>query len=60
MRRIGTLVTKSMTVLDSTDENRFLEGYLTVEMKDKQGEISYSVNLYSEVVALADILKNKT
>ena len=38
------------------------DGYLRLidVTKDKQDEISYSVNLYSEVVALADILKNKT
>ena len=38
------------------------DGYLRLidVTKDKEGEISYSVNLYSEVVALADILKNKT
>ena len=46
MTRIGTLVTKSMTVLNSTDENRFFEGYLTVEMKDKQGEITVVDELY--------------
>ncbi|HAT69166.1 MAG TPA: hypothetical protein DCS22_01590, partial [Flavobacteriaceae bacterium] len=46
MTRIGNLVTKSMTVLDSTDENRFFEGYLTVEMKDKQGEITVVDELY--------------
>ena len=46
MTRIGTLVTKSLTVLDSTDENRFFEGYLTVEMKDKQGEITVVDELY--------------
>ena len=44
--KIGTLKTKSMTVLDSTDENRFFEGYLTVEMKDKQGEITVVDELY--------------
>jgi len=33
-------------VLDSTDENRFFEGYLTVEMKDKQGEITVVDELY--------------
>ena len=46
MTRVGTLVTKSMTVLDSTSENRFFEGYLTVEMKDKQGEITVVDELY--------------
>ena len=37
------------------------EGYLRlIDIVDKQGEISYNVNLYSEVVALKDILENKT
>ena len=37
------------------------EGYLRMlDAKDKEGEISYNVNLYSEVVALADILKDST
>jgi len=37
------------------------EGYLRLtDIKDDNGEISYDVNLYSEVVALADILKDKT
>ena len=37
------------------------EGYLRlIDVKDKDGEISYNVNLYSEVLALADILKDKT
>tara|TARA_R110002051_G_scaffold68145_1_gene122840 strand:+ start:1707 stop:4502 length:2796 start_codon:yes stop_codon:yes gene_type:complete len=37
------------------------EGYLRlIDVKDKEGEISYSVNLYSDVIALADILKDKT
>jgi hypothetical protein len=37
------------------------EGYLRlIDVKDKEGEISYSVNLYSEVVALADTLKEST
>ena len=37
------------------------EGYLRlIDVKDKEGEISYNVNLYSEVIALADILKDKT
>ena len=31
-----------------------------IDVKDKEGEISYSVNLYSEVIALADILKDST
>jgi hypothetical protein len=37
-----------------------LEGYLRlIDVKDKEGEISYNVNLYSDVIALADILKDK-
>ena len=37
------------------------QGYLRmIDVTDKDGEISYNVNLYSEVVALADILKDKT
>jgi len=37
------------------------EGYLRlIDVKEEKAEVSYNVNLYSEVVALADILKNKT
>ena len=37
------------------------EGYLKmIDISDKSGEISYNVNLYSEGVALADVLKLKT
>ena len=37
------------------------EGYLRlIDISDKEGEISYNVNLYSEVVALKDVLENKT
>jgi len=37
------------------------EGYLRlIDIQDKIGEISYNVNLYSEVVALADVLGEKT
>ena len=37
------------------------EGYLRlIDVKEKEGEISYNVNLYSDVVALADVLKDKT
>ena len=36
------------------------EGYLRlIDIQDKQGEVSFSVNLYSEAVALADILKDR-
>ena len=36
------------------------EGYLRMlDIVDKEGEISYNVNLYSEVIALADLLKDK-
>ena len=37
------------------------EGYLRMlDVTDKEGEISYDVNLYSEVIALADILQERT
>ena len=37
------------------------EGYLRViDIQDKDGEISYNVNLYSEVIALVDLLGDKT
>jgi len=37
------------------------EGFLRMlDVTDKEGEISYNVNLYSEVVALADFLKDRT
>ena len=37
------------------------EGYLKmIDISDKSGEISYSVNLYTEAVALADVLELKT
>jgi hypothetical protein len=37
------------------------EGYLRLtDVKDKEGEISYNVNLYSEVIAMADLLKEVT
>ena len=37
------------------------EGYLRlIDISDKDGEISYNVNLYSEAVALADVLKDRT
>ena len=37
------------------------KGYLRLlDVTDKLGEISYNVNLYSEVVALADTLKDRT
>jgi hypothetical protein len=37
------------------------EGYLRVlDIQDKEGEISYNVNLYSEVISFADALKDKT
>jgi hypothetical protein len=43
-------------------QNGFIlfKGYLRlVDIQDKEAEISYNVNLYSEVVALKDILENK-
>tara|TARA_R110000824_G_scaffold17369_5_gene70639 strand:- start:382 stop:3087 length:2706 start_codon:yes stop_codon:yes gene_type:complete len=36
------------------------EGFLRlISIDDKEGEISYNVNLYSEVIALADVLKDR-
>jgi len=37
------------------------EGYLRlIDIQDQEGEISYNVNLYSDVIALADVLSQKT
>lgn len=37
------------------------QGYLRlIDIQEKQGEISYNVNLYSEVIALADFLEDRT
>ena len=37
------------------------DGFLRlINITDKEGEISYNVNLYAEVIALADTLKEKT
>ena len=37
------------------------EGYLKmIDIQDQEGEISYNLNLYSEVVALADVLGDRT
>jgi hypothetical protein len=37
------------------------QGYLRmIDVQEQDGEISYNVNLYSEVIALADILKERT
>ena len=37
------------------------QGYLRlIEIQEKQGEISYNVNLYSEAIALADFLEDRT
>ena len=44
-------------------ENGFIlfDGFLRlIDIQDKEAEISYNVNLYSEAIALADVLKNKT
>ena len=44
-------------------QNGFLlfEGYLKlIDITEKNGERSYNVNLYSEAIALADVLKDKT
>jgi len=37
------------------------DGYLRlIDVQDREGEISYNVNLYAQTIALADTLKNKT
>ena len=37
------------------------EGYLRmIDISDKEGEVSYNVNMYSEAVALADVLNQRT
>jgi hypothetical protein len=44
-------------------ENGFIlfDGFLRlIDIQDKEAEISYNVNLYSEAIALADVLQNKT
>ena len=44
---IDKLVTKSLEILPSmSNGERFFEGYLTIEMKDKQGEITLVDELY--------------
>jgi hypothetical protein len=51
---------KTKSVLKQ-DGFTLFEGYLRVlDIQDKEGEISYNVNLYSEVVSFADTLKDKT
>jgi hypothetical protein len=41
-----TLVTKDLRASSKADDERFFEGLLTVEMKDKQGEITIVDELY--------------
>ena len=41
-----TLVTKNLVANSKSDDDRFFEGLLTVEMKDKQGEITIVDELY--------------
>ena len=41
-----TLVTKSLVANSKSEDDRFFEGLLTVEMKDKQGEITIVEELY--------------
>jgi hypothetical protein len=51
---------KTRTVLKQ-DGFILFEGYLRLlDITDKNGEISYDVNLYSEVIAFADTLKDLT
>jgi len=43
------------------DSYTLFEGFLQlIDINDKEGEISYNVNLFSESVTLKDILENKT
>jgi hypothetical protein len=38
-----------------------MQGYLRlINVKDKNGEISYNVNIFSNTIALADVLQNKS
>ena len=41
-----TLVTKGLSANTKSEDDRFFEGLLTVEMKDKQGEITIVDELY--------------
>jgi len=51
---------KTKCILKQDGYNIF-EGYLRlIDITNKEGEISYNVNLYSEPVALKDILENKS
>jgi hypothetical protein len=51
---------KTKSVLKQ-DGFTLFEGYLRVlDIQDKEGEISYNVNLYSEIISFADALKDKT
>jgi len=48
-------------VILKEDSYTLFEGFLQlIDINDKEGEISYNVNLYSEPVTLADTLKQKT
>ena len=52
-----------ISTLVTLKENGFIvfEGFLRlIDIIDRDGEISYNVNLYSETVALMDVLKDKT
>ena len=52
-----------MQTLCVLKQNGFIlfQGYLRlIDIQDKEDEISYNVNLYSEVIALKDVLENKT
>mgnify|MGYP003648573330 FL=1 len=50
---------KTKCILEQ-DGFTLFEGYLRlIDVSDKNGEISYNVNLYSEVIALADVLADR-
>ena len=53
-----TLITKSLVASKTDSDERFFEGVLTVEMKDKQGEITivdelFFLNSMSTIVPFA-------
>tara|TARA_R110002167_G_scaffold144313_3_gene334476 strand:- start:371 stop:3094 length:2724 start_codon:yes stop_codon:yes gene_type:complete len=50
---------KTKCILEQ-DGFTLFEGYLRlIDVSDKNGEISYNVNLYSEVIALSDVLADR-
>tara|TARA_R100000654_G_scaffold73789_1_gene107099 strand:- start:342 stop:3089 length:2748 start_codon:yes stop_codon:yes gene_type:complete len=51
---------KTQCILNQ-DGFTIFEGFLRlIDIQDKDGEVSYNINLYSEVIALADVLGERT